>query len=258
MNEVRGVDLSIDQADINLVLEGGRLQLRPVELTFYGGSLEAEVELDQRLDEPSFGIKATGDNVDIGAFLAQVQDVVPVEGKADMSIDLTATGNSPLAWASSLNGQVEFAVNRARVHSSVLDLPGRGLGVWLFGKSIKGYTEVDCFIAQMDIENGDAVTRALILDTPAVRSAGTGNIDLPDEELDILVDPKPKRRQLVDFTTPYRIHGDLRDPSITIDKTDLAAQKVGDLIFSPVNALGSLFSTVTNDGSDTDNPCLRQ
>ncbi len=258
LNEVRGVDLSIDQADINLVLEGGRLQLRPVELTFYGGSLEAEVELDQRLDEPSFGIKATGDNVDIGAFLAQVQDVVPVEGKADMSIDLTASGNSPLAWASSLNGQVEFAVNRARVHSSVLDLPGRGLGVWLFGKSIKGYTEVDCFIAQMDIENGDAVTRALILDTPAVRSAGTGNIDLPDEELDILVDPKPKRRQLVDFTTPYRIHGDLRDPSITIDKTDLAAQKVGDLIFSPVNALGSLFSTVTNGGSDMDNPCLRQ
>ena len=258
LNEVRGVDLSIDQVDINLVLEGGQLQLRPVELTFYGGSLEAEVEVDQRLDEPTFGITATGNNVDIGAFLAQVQDFVPVDGEADMSIDLTATGDSPHAWASSLNGRVEFAVNRARVHSSVLDLPGRGLGVWLFGKSIKGYTEVDCFIAKVDIENGDATTRALILDTPAVRSAGSGSIDLPDEEVDILVDPEPKRRQLVDFTTPYRIHGDLRDPSITINKTDLAAQKVGDLIFSPINALGSLFSNVSDGGSDMDNPCLRQ
>ena len=258
LNEVRGIVLAIDQVDLNLALENGHLRLEPMEMTFYGGSLLAEAEIDARQSPPAFAIRATGDNVDIGAFLAQARGLVPVEGKADLIFDLTAQGESPRAWASSLNGRAELAVNRARVHSSLVDLPGRGLGLWLFGRSIRGYTNVDCFLAKLDIQEGDAITVALILDTPKVRSIGSGHIDLANEEVDILVQPRRKRRRLVRITTPYRIHGPLRNPEVTLTTADLAAQKFGNLILSPVNALGSLFSIVSDRGADMENPCLQE
>ncbi|MCZ6758487.1 MAG: hypothetical protein O7C39_09415, partial [Bacteroidetes bacterium] len=122
--------------------------------------------------------------------------------------------------------------------------------------ALKGYSDLNCFIARFDFHDGVGKSESLMLDTANVLSQGEGVIDLRDETIDIKADPRPKKKQLVEITTPFSIEGPLASPSVKVSATGATARTVAEIALSPVRLLGPLWSVVSEQGKDTENPCL--
>ena len=172
-------------------------------------------------------------------------------------LDLTAQGRSSRELASSLNGTTQLAIEEGHVLTGLLTLTTTNPVSWMFTESArKGYSSMNCLIMRFDIKDGLAQSQALLLDTPEMQALGSGQIDFRNETLAINVNPRAKKQRLVSLSTPFSIEGPLADPSINISTTGASLRTGGEVLFSPLNLLGSLLPFVGNGGSDSDNLCL--
>jgi hypothetical protein len=229
----------------------------PLRFNFVGGSMEMHLVADTRPKAPRVSLEIEAHNVHLGDFLAQVDVDVPPDGELDMDLDLKAAGLSPRELASSLEGDWNLALARGRIRTRLLDLAAVDFGSWLFSESArKGYSDLNCLIARFDIHDGVAKSHKLLLDTPNVLSLGEGIIDLRKETIDIRAEPHPKKKHLIELTTPFSIEGPLASPSVEVSATGTTVRTVGEIILSPVNLLGPLWRLVTDHGEDSKNPCL--
>jgi hypothetical protein len=119
-----------------------------------------------------------------------------------------------------------------------------------------GYSDINCFIVRLNVQDGVATSETLILDTPNTLASGTATIDLKDEVLDIFMKPEAKQKRLVATITPFAITGPLSSPTLKFNPVGAAARVVGDLAFAPLNVLGTLLPLVNDGGKDEENPCL--
>ena len=254
---IEGVLLAVDRASGRASLKDGRLLLSTLEFETAGGRAVANGELDLGAPAPRWQLHSESDDLELGHLWRELEFEVPLSGELDLQLDLQATGGSPRAIASSLDGDVGVAVQRGQLQTSLFYLtttnPIRWLGT---GSTRRGFAEVNCLVARFHLDDGFAKADALVLDTPNAVAVGEGHIDLHKEVLDLRIRPSPKRRRIANLTTPFAIRGDLASPSIDVSTTGAATRMVGEVALSPVNVLGSLIPFVGDRGRDRDNPCL--
>jgi hypothetical protein len=180
------------------------------------------------------------------------------DGRLVHAEDLEAVGISPRALSSSLQGDLDLAVNRGHIRTSLLELAGRGLVSWLVSDSArKGYSALNCMIVRFDFHGGVAESKKLILlDTTNVRALGEGSIDLRDETIDMKVHPHAKKERFIELTTPFEIEGPLASPSVKVSSAGATARMAEEILLTPINLLGSLLHLVNDHGKDAKNPCL--
>jgi uncharacterized protein involved in outer membrane biogenesis len=93
----------------------------------------------------------------------------------------------------------------------------------LIGKS-KATTPIRCAVADFGARDGVMTARTVVLDTGVVRVAGSGDIDLRDEGLNLRLAGKPKTFRLLRLGAPITITGDLAGPRIGLDLAKAAPQ----------------------------------
>ncbi|MBW1773114.1 MAG: hypothetical protein JRJ82_09510 [Deltaproteobacteria bacterium] len=124
------------------------------------------------------------------------------------------------------------------------------------------YTRINCFVGLFDIKDGIAVTSALVMDTPLMVVAGDGKIDLKTEEIDLSLNPSPKKGvggislSFAELAKPFKLDGTLANPTLGIDPTQatLAVGKAvgGVVLFGPFGLVAAL----AGKSSEDENPCL--
>ncbi|UCD36309.1 MAG: hypothetical protein JSU90_05630, partial [Nitrospiraceae bacterium] len=96
-------------------------------------------------------------------------------------------------------------------------------------------------------------------DTPEVRSLGKGTVNLRDETIDLVIQPKPKKGQ-IGGSSPVTLTGPLNRPSVRKLPFIEAARLFGEIFmpyaFLPARALGYVWYLMKND-KDEESPCLR-
>jgi uncharacterized protein involved in outer membrane biogenesis len=233
------------------------LRVDPLSFNFVGGRVDLTLLADARGASPELRLWLAADDVDLGDFLSQTEVEAPLDGELDLLIDLTASGQSPRALASSLEGEFDLAIERGRVLTSLLRLSTTNPVSWLFTEQVrKGYSDIDCLILRFDIQDGVAESQTLLLDSATGWALGKGRIDLRKEMIDIEISPQAKEKRLVEMSTPFAIKGPLANPSVEVSAGGTIARTVGEVLLSPINLLGSLLPFVSDDGKDDDNPCL--
>jgi hypothetical protein len=92
------------------------------------------------------------------------------------------------------------------------------------------------------------------------RSIGKGTVDLRDEKIDLVIQPKPKKGQL-GGSSAVTIQGPLNRPSASKMPFKEAARLYGEIfmpyVFLPARAAGYVWSLMKND-TDEASPCLSQ
>jgi hypothetical protein len=257
LDDIEGVRLDIDTAEARVDLVDGLLLVEPLSFVFVGGRLDLTLQVDASQDIPTLRLGLAADDVDLGDFLLQTDVEVPLDGELDLLVDLSASGRSPRALASSLAGKFDLAIERGHVRTSLLRLTTTNPVSWLFTEAARqGYSELNCSILRFDVQDGVAESEVVLLDTPNVLALGDGRIDLRNEMIDIDVRPRAKRRRLIAMSTPFAIRGPLRGPSVEISTGGATVRSAGEVLLSPLNLLGSLLPFVSDRGRDEDNPCL--
>ena len=114
IDDIIGVDYTIDKLDGRIKLTDGVLHISPMRLTFEGGTTDLDLLLDSR-NTPSVTLKVTADDLVLGKMISELQEEVPVTGKAHLNVDITSKGHSPHELASDLSGEVSFSLENARL-----------------------------------------------------------------------------------------------------------------------------------------------
>jgi hypothetical protein len=189
-----------------------------------------------------------------------------------MLFSLSGKGKSVAEIMGNLSGDFGLSMCDGKIAKRYIDFLGVEFSTGLVKminpfKKRTDYTEVNCFVCILDIDEGDAKTKALVLDTGQTLTIGKGRVNFKTEKLNISLKPVPKEGigidkvgkisiSLSEFYKPVKIRGTLAQPALAIDltRTAITLSKVagGVALLGPA---GVALAFITGRIGD-DNPCL--
>jgi uncharacterized protein involved in outer membrane biogenesis len=272
VGQVLGLPLTIQNFNARVLLQDGDLLANPLQMAVNGGSLGGLFNLRTRGSVPSFKCDFKLEHLDLASLLKDLGTRQILEGKVSAEADLNGKGRSIAEWMGGLNGRTFVTMGKGRLNNKYLNLIGADLAesiLRLINPFKKGedFTPVNCLVNGFDIQNGLAVCKALVLDTPVMTVIGEGQVNLKEERLNLSIHPNPKGGlgagelgkisfSLGELTKSFKLGGTLAKPSLAVDTTQAlitAGKAVGGIaLFGPAGILGALASPTPGDP----NPCL--
>lgn len=258
---------AFEDVNMDIGLEKGNLAIRPILAHMGGGRLNGEFRLCTARKIPTAALSLKVTKLDFDKMMAALQYGEMLEGKLDLEMDLKGQGRTPASIMASLDGKTTMVVGKARFGNSSIrtfgaDISSSILGLLKPSGDQKEYTQINCFVSLFDIEDGIAVTSALVMDTPSMVVTGNGEINLKTEEIDLSLDPTPKKgvagfsMSFAELAKPLKLGGTLAEPSLGVDpaRATLALGKAvgGVVLFGPAGLLVAL----AGNSADDENPCL--
>lgn len=244
----------LEAVEAPLVLRGGNLTVDPLAATLAGGALGGRLALAAGQAEPQAALTLKGSDIDFGELLRQAEVSDEVGGALELELDLKGQGASPHAIAAGLDGHLQAVSLDGTIDNGLLRIFSAGLGDItgpLFGGSER--TRLECFVTRFDIAQGQAKSRALVLDSGAFAVAGRGGIDLDAEQVSLAFDTQTSQPSLASLAVPFRVTGPLADPAVVPDPIGAAVGVVGtagdvaesgaNLVGGAVDAVGGLIGT---------------
>lgn len=253
---------SISGKNLDIAFSGGDglLVLERLAATVEGRPLTGQARIDLRGDKPAMSASITGGPIDASRLAAEMTGSgdlarrvsIPIE----MDIQLQGSGLSPHEIASTATGVVSVTGGKGFVRQKGFRFIDQGLLRQLtpWAKEAGDRTNINCFVTRLDIDEGIATSRAMLLDAEFLSIAGKGTIDLGEETLDLTLTPRPKEVRLLDLAVPISVTGPLHAPT-ALPTAGGTAKKVVTTLGIFVNPLVLLVPVIEGVTADK-NPCL--
>jgi uncharacterized protein involved in outer membrane biogenesis len=248
---------NISDLSLRLDLTKGRLNVSDLRAGFSSGEVSGGASLDASKDQAPLALDLVVKNFNYGHFLLGRDVTDGVKGTLDAELSLRAAGQSPHAWAESMNGRVSLVGGEGRVRNDLLQATGAGLIDMLSGwREGDNDLKLNCVVMRLPVKDGVMETEAVLIDTEAVTVGVDGEIDLGTETLDLKVTPQAKQTSLMSLAVPLRVGGDLADPSVAPDAlgSAIGVAKIAGMFINPL-AAGALIIAGSGLSSDQ-NPCV--
>jgi AsmA protein len=241
--QVKGLKLANLKAEVKAA--NGRLDVSPHSASLYEGSLAGALSL--QADGNHVVLKETLTNVSVGPLLRDVAQQDRVEGRGNVSLDVTGAGATVNTLKKSLDGTAKVNLKDGAIKG--IDIGAllnkvKSLG----GKSEEGsansqdetkFTELN---ATFTIKNGVAHNTDLDMKAPLIRVGGAGDIDIGNSSLNYVVKGSvvastkgqggAAKDELAGLTVPVKLSGPFDAMKYQVDysaaATDLAKSKVGE------------------------------
>jgi len=229
--KLSGLDVQIEAAD-------GRLQVAPLRASLYGGSLDGALAVNAASNQ--FSLRQNLRGIDISPLLKDLADKDILEGRGNVSLDVTTRGDTVSALKRGLAGQAALdlrdgaikGINVAKLLRSAKNLLGGKQAVSGTTDTAEK-TDFSGLTASFNIDGGVARNNDLSLKSPVVRLAGEGNIDIGHDRIDYLakvsVDdsltgPGSELAQLKGISVPLRLRGPYSQIAYTLELDKLLVE----------------------------------
>jgi AsmA protein len=191
--QVAGVKASNVRLDVKAA--GGEVRVSPLGANLYQGTLAGSVVLDARASEPRFAIAQKLSNISVGPLLRDAAKKDLLEGRGDITLDVTTRGASVPAMERALSGSaalhlrdgaikgINLAQTLRNAKSKLTTLRGQQ-SVTANSAEKTDFTEL---AASFSIRDGIAHNQDLALKSPLLRIGGNGDVNIPASSLDYLV-----------------------------------------------------------------------
>ncbi|HEV7308032.1 AsmA family protein [Ensifer sp.] len=176
-----------------LVVSGGVANLDLPESPFYGGKAAASLRADGSGSEPSITVKASISGASSAPLLADLANFKHLEGALEAKFDIAGAGGTTGALKRSLQGTANVRFSDGAIRGiDVADVYNNLVGLMSSGfkqndNTATGFTELGASFA---IENGIARTDDIKMIGPLVRMSGSGQANIPDDQLNFRLDPR--------------------------------------------------------------------
>ena len=229
-NNVKASNVRVDLKAAN-----GRVDLNPLTANLYQGTLASAIAINAAPAVPTFAVKHNMSGVNVGPFLKDLANNDTLEGRGNVTLDVTTQGNTVAAMKKALNGAAAIkladgAVRGIDVAGSIRNAKAklgtlRGEQSQAADKSQK--TDFSELTATFRIVNGVANNKDLSVKSPLLRVDGGGDINLGEDTLNYLVKASivgtskgqggRDTDELKGITVPVRVTGALAAPSYKLD-----------------------------------------
>ncbi len=260
IKKIAGKDFTLKDLDIDISLDNGLLSLGPARMSYADGFLSVAGEVDTRLSKPEMKVKLTAEDIDVTDLLAYAHSPLILAGHLNMAVDLQSKGSSPREIASNLNGEIGLALENGQVKKLADLLGADAIDFVSTHRKLDEYQELHCLALRFNFVDGIGESQVIYVDTPSVRSRGKGTVDLHEETMDLVIQPKPKKGRL-GGSSAVSLAGPLNEPSASKVPFREAARLYGEIAmpfaFLPARAIGYVWYLMKND-KDESSPCLTQ
>ncbi|MDH3288109.1 MAG: AsmA family protein [Betaproteobacteria bacterium] len=239
IGQLKASNVKASNVRIDIKAANGRLDVSPLSANLYRGSMKGAVSV-QAAQTPVITLKQTLTGVDMGPLLKDAADFDTLEGRGDVSLDVTGRGNTVSALKKALNGNAAIKLADGAIKG--IDVAGTLRNVKSKLGALKGQhtqaasgsqkTDFSELSGTFNIKNGVARNNDLQGKSPLLRLAGEGEIDIGQETLNYLVKASvvatskgQSGRELTDLTgitVPVRLTGTFAKPSYSIDFSGVA------------------------------------
>ncbi|MEK0265157.1 AsmA family protein [Stenotrophomonas rhizophila] len=245
--------LPLDDMDAHLKLNDGLLRLEPLNFGVAGGDIRSTIRMDARKQAISTQLQATIRKVQLGRLFPDATLAEQASGGISGDINLTGHGNSVAAMLGSSDGAVALGIGRGHVGNLIMELAGLDVA-----ESVKFLFTGDkqiplrCAWGDFAVDNGVMQSRSLAFDTTDTLILGEGKVDLKQEQLDLLLRPRPKDMSILALRSPLRIGGTFKDPSFRPDFKALGIRGAIALALGSIAPPAALLATIeTGPGEDS-------
>ena len=243
--------LPIDDMDAHLLLDDGVLRLAPLDFGVAGGRIRSTVHMDARDRTIRTRLQASVRQLDLGGLFPDSTLAGQAVGKIGGEFTLAGSGNSVAAMLGSADGDVAIGMGAGRISNLLVELAG--LDIYEALKYLIGRDQqipVRCAFADFGVEEGRMTARALAFDTTDTIIVGEGTIDLGEEQLDLLLRPRPKDRSILALRTPLSIGGSFADPSFRPDLARLGVRGAIAIALGTITPPAALLATLELGGGE--------
>ncbi|MCD9097969.1 AsmA family protein [Luteimonas fraxinea] len=243
--------LPIDDMDAHLKLDAGLLQLEPLNFGVAGGNIRSNIRLDARQDVIQTRLQASVRRISLGGLFPPDTLAGEAVGRIGGDFNLAGTGNSVAAMLGSANGDVAVGMGAGRVSNLLVELAG--IDVYETLKYLIGNDKqipVRCAFADFGVQRGVMESRAFAFDTTDTIILGEGTINLREEQLDLLLRPRPKDRSILALRTPLTIGGTFASPSFRPDLARLGLRGAIALALGSIAPPAALLATLELGGGE--------
>ena len=218
----------IDNLAVKLSLKGGNLNVDPLAATVVGTTIGGRVALDGSKATPTLAAKLSAAGLDYGELLKQRGLTDIAQGKLDANIDISGAGGSVRALMAGLNGSVFVKTENGKIDSSALNIASSDVLSILPGFNSKDDKTLRCGVVNLKISNGMAGVHSMVFETGGLSAIGVGNIDLRDEKLALIIDPRAKNASLASAAVvPVTISGTFLKPEWELSKGAMLGNAAG-------------------------------
>jgi AsmA protein len=228
------------QLRVDVKANRGQINVSPLSANLYQGSINGSIALNAAQSRPSFAIKQNLSGVNLGPLIKDALDLDMVEGKGNVSVNLTTQGNTVTALKKGLTGALSLnlndgaikGINLTRLVRGAQNL-GQGGGIQTLKPAADDKTEFSELKASFKVNNGVAHNDDLLVKSQSLRVTGNGDVDIGNSSIDYM--SKATLAESVDgkggsITVPVRLNGMFADLKYTVDYgaivADIAKQKI--------------------------------
>ncbi|GAA3703823.1 AsmA family protein [Oceanisphaera sediminis] len=227
---VQGIEL--EQLDIKVNIDQGKVKLDRVQARLYEGKIEARGELDVNTDPVRFLVQKTLTGVNARELLTAAAGIDYLEGRADLTFDLRGSGLTSDAIKRSVKGTsalkvADGALNGVNIAALIRRAHARVKGLPLPAEEAVEKTDFSALTADFAIGKGRVSTENLYMASPLLRIDGEGETNLLDESLDVLLNTAivgslkgqdgEELSELKNIILPVRISGSYQQPKYSLD-----------------------------------------
>lgn len=244
--------LPLDDMDAHLLLDNGLLRLEPLNFGVAGGDIRSTIRMDARHPQISTTLNASLRGVQLGQLFPDAKLAEQASGGISGNLRLSGSGNSIAAMLGSSNGDVALGMGRGHIGNLLMELAGLDVAESLkFLFTGDKQIPLRCAFGDFGVRNGLMQSRALAFDTTDTLVVGEGTINLKQEQLDLLLRPRPKDVSILALRSPLRIGGTFKDPSFRPDFKALGLRGAIALTLASIAPPAALLATIeTGPGKD--------
>lgn len=251
---VKEKNLPVTHIQADLHLNDKVLSLTPLNFGIAGGNLVSTVRLDGREPQMKSNISLSARRIRIQQLFPHLEAAKTSFGEINGDAALSATGNSVAAMSGSANGEVKTLINHGAISKLLLEEMGLNLGNVVVSKLFGDrQVKLNCMASDFTVTNGLMQTRTFTLDTEDAIVDITGDVDLRQEKLDLVIKPQSKGIRIISLRSPLYVTGSMSKPDVGVDKGVLALKAGGAVVLgvlAPVAAILPLINMSSEQQSD--------
>ena len=253
--DIRHVEqLPLDKGSVHVKLKNGVMQLDPMALGVAGGSLAGRITIDVNVVPAVYDTRFDLRAVQLNQLFPTIQTTKSGLGKISGQVALKGRGNSMAQMLGSASGDVAVLMGKGEISNILLEFMGLDGGeVIKFLLRGDRNVQLRCAAAAFDVKQGMMSSKVIVLDTTDTVINGSGQINLANETLDILLKPEPKDVSILSLRSPLKIGGTFAAPTAGPDKVALGARAGLAIALGVINPFLALLATIeTGPGQDAD------
>ena len=181
--------MTMTNVKATVTAKGGLLQVTPMSMNLYDGSMKGKASVDVRGDTPKYALATDIANVAIDKlsidFLGEEQAYI--RGLSNLSLDVNTTGNSVAELKRALGGKVKLNAANGALRDAKLAANVEKAAALLKGREPKPTGEelvFDKLFGTFNVTNGLSDNKDFTLNTPLIHAKGKGQVDIAKSATD--------------------------------------------------------------------------